>query len=119
MDGINLTRSCRTAGCRGTLVPRDAVTCGMGGAVKVTYMCSGCRCALDFKTSSRRNHTKLAVQVAFITAGCTYATYVKALQHVLGIRPVSAHTFRRTIETLHPIVKEMVDEMCEPEKQRM
>ena len=82
-------------------------------------MCSGCRCALDFKTSGRRNHIKLAVQVAFITAGCTHATYVKALQHVLGIRPVSAPTFMRTIETLHPIVKQMVDEMCEREKQRM
>ena len=85
--------------------------------MKVTYTCSGCRCALEFRAFSRRN--KLAVQVAFITAGCTYATYVKALQHVLGIRPVRTHTFMRTIETLHPIVEQMVDEMCECEKQRM
>ena len=117
VDQINNTRSCRTAGGQGMLVPCDAVTCGMGGAVRVTYTCSGCRCALEFQTFSRRN--KLAVQVAFITAGCTYATYVKALQHVLGIRPVSTHTFMRTIETLHPIVEQMVDEMCEREKQRM
>ena len=38
------------------LVTRDAATCGMGGAVKVTYMCSGCRCALDFKSSSGGIH---------------------------------------------------------------
>ena len=29
------------------------------------------------------------------------------------------HTLLRTIETVHPIVKQMVDEMCEREKQRM
>ena len=119
MDEINRTRSCKTAGCHGMCYSCDAVTCGMGGAVKVTYMCSGCRCALDFKTSSRRNHIKLVVQVAFIVAGCMYVTYVKALQHVLGFWPVSALTLMRTIETLHPIVKQMVDEMCEREKQKM
>ena len=78
--------------------------------MKVTYLCSGCRCALDFKTSSRRNHI---IQVAFVTANGM------ALQHVLGIQPVSAHTFMRTIKTLLPIFKQMVDEMCEREKQRM
>ena len=96
----------------------------MGGATKVRYMCNGCRCVLDFQTSSEktqlaRNDIQLVAQVALITAGCTYSTYVKVLQHVLGIKPVSSRTFMRTIETLHPIVKQMVDEMCEREKQRM
>ena len=87
-------------------------------------MCNGCRCTLDFQTSSEktqlaRNDIKLAAQVALISAGCTYSTYVKVLQHVLGIKPVSSRTFMRTIETLHPIVEQIVDEMCELEKQRM
>ena len=82
-------------------------------------MCNarGCRCALDFKTSIRRN--KLAVQAPFIMARCTYATYVNALQHALGVRPVSTRSFMWTVGTLHPVVRQMVDKMCEREKPRM
>ena len=124
VNQINKTRSCRTAGCNGRLAPCDVMTYGMGVAVKVTYMCSGCQCVLHFQPSSNttqlvRNNLKLAIQVSFITAGCTYATYVKGLRHILGIKPVSGRTFMRTIETLHPIVEQMVNEMCEREKQRM
>ena len=59
------------------------------------------------------------VQVAFILAGCTHATYCRTLQHALGIRAVSMHTFLSTIERMYPIVKGMLDEMCDLAKQDM
>ena len=56
--------------------------------------------------------------MAFITAGCTHATYAKALK-VMGIDAVDASTFMSTIKKLHPIVEKMVEELCEKEKMRM
>ena len=61
----------------------------------------------------------MAVQVAFIVAGCTHATYYRALKLALGIDAVSAPTFMYTIELMYPVVKEMVDEMCEEAKKEM
>ena len=121
---INEARGCKTAGCRGKLVPQDIMTNGMGGTATIVYMCNGCQDMLVFQTSSMntqiaKTDITLAAQVAFITAGCTYTTYAKALQDVLGIKAVTARTFMRTIETLHPIVENMVTEMCEREKDRM
>ncbi len=96
----------------------------MGGAATVICMCTGCRNIVEFKTSSTnsklaKNDIKLAAQVAFIAAGCTYGTYTKVLKHVLGIKVVSPSAFMATIETLHPIVEKMVNELCEREKKRM
>ena len=60
----------------------------------------------------------VCVQVAFILAGCTHATYYKTLQHALGIEAVM-DSFLTTIKCMYPIVKSMVDEMCETAKQQM
>ena len=67
------------------------------------------------------NHSEisLCVQVAFIIAGCTHATYYKTLQHSLGIAAVSMPVFMRTIELMFPIVNKMLDELCETAKQEM
>ena len=58
------------------------------------------------------------MQVAFITAGCTDATYTKVLV-ILGMNPVSKKAFLKTLEEIHPIVENMVNEMCEREKKRI
>ena len=50
----------------------------------------------------------VSLQVAFIIAGCTRATYYKALSHSLGIDTVSAPTFMCTIRAMHSIVVESV-----------
>ena len=123
VDHLNDTRGCKTSGCKGRLVPLEVVTRGMGGTATVAYICDGCRCILELKVSSENttlanNDINLAAQVAFITAGCNYTTYCKALQ-LLGIKPVSSNYFMMTIETHHPIVEDLVNDMCEREKQRM
>lgn len=60
----------------------------------------------------------LAVQVAFIAAGCTYVTYHKTLR-ALGIDGVCPQSFQYTLEMMHPIVKQMLDEMCDEAKKDM
>ena len=93
-----------------TLVACNAVTCDMGGAVKVTYVCSGC------KTSSRRNHIKLGSSGGIHTGRmyvCNKSQGPPASSGYLASQCPHIHG------TLHPIVKQMVDEMCEREKRRM
>ena len=120
-DQIN--RGCRESGCQGKLTPLNVDTRGMGGATNITYRCNQCLNSVYFQQATNSsifggNDISLAVQVAFITAGCTHATYAKILQ-LLGIEPVSSSTFMTTIKKLHPIVEQMVKEMCEREKNRM
>ena len=59
------------------------------------------------------------MQVAFILAGATQATYVKVLQHALGREAVAMVTFLGTVRCMFPVVKGMLDEMCELAKQDM
>ena len=61
----------------------------------------------------------VAIQVAFIIAGCTHMTYYKVLKHALGIEAVSWSTFNSTIKRMYPVVKEMVDKMCDDAKDDM
>ena len=60
----------------------------------------------------------MATQVAFISAGCTHATY-KIVLDILGISAVSFEAFLSTIQKMHPVVEGMVTEMCDREKVRM
>ena len=61
----------------------------------------------------------VAIQVAFIIAGCTHMTYYKVLKHALGIEAVSWSAFYSTIKRMYPVVKEMVDKMCDDAKDDM
>ena len=61
----------------------------------------------------------MSLQVAFILAGCTHATYYKTLRHALGIKTVGERVFMRTIELMYPVVKVMLDEVCDIAKQEM
>ena len=45
--------------------------------------------------------------------------YYKTLKHALGIEAVSAPSFMDTIYTMYPIVKSMLDKVCEVAKQEM
>ena len=116
-------RNCATPGCKGELTPVHVKSAGLGGAVSFGYTCNGCvsQTAL-LETSAKYELTSTseistAVQVAFIVVGCTYTTYYKTLKHALGIDAVEWHQFQSTIARMYPIVKLMVDTMCEEAKQ--
>ena len=52
-------------------------------------------------------------------AGCTHAQYSKVLKQCLGISSVSASTFYDTIKLIHPVVHDMLTEMCDEAKSEM
>ena len=120
---MNKIRSCNTPGCMGSLVPVSVRYSGLGGAVSMSYGCDGCasKWAVLGSSMGRQSSTEIsmAIQVAFIVAGCTHATYCKVLQHALGMQAVSEATFRDTILKMHPIVEGMLDEWCEVAKNEM
>ena len=113
-----------TPSCKGTLSPINVKSKGLGGAVSITYASNGCasQWAL-FETSKYEfgdaTEISVATQVAFIIAGCTHMTYHKTLKHTLGIEAVSWPIFQSTIELMYPIVKDMVDKMCDDAKDDM
>ena len=114
---------CKRPGCRGKLTPVQEYNKRMGGAVRVTYRCRKCSKQFLFGSCSNipkttQNSTSKALQVAFITVGCTHATYAKVLV-ILGMNPASKKAFMKTPEEMHPVVENMVNEMCEREKERM
>ena len=125
IEQLNRIRSCVTPGCMGELTPVKVSSVGLGGAVSIKYNCNGCahQEAL-FETSSKyelhnTSDISVAVQVAFIVAGCTHTTYYKTLKHALGIDAVHWTAFQSTIKRMYPVVQEMVDRMCEEAKTEM
>ena len=96
-----------------------------GGAVHTVFQCTRCSRHYTFdstilqeRPTAGQNDLSKAIQVAFITAGLTHAMYKKVLD-ILGMAAVSFLTFQGTIQELHPIVEQMVKEMCQREKERM
>ena len=125
MKQLNQVRKCATPGCQGSLTPVHVKSVGLGGAITIGYTCNGCvsQTAI-FETSSKyelgsTNKISIAVQVAFIISGCTHITYYRTLKHALGIDAVQWRDFYSTIAILYPIVKLMVDRMCEDAKNDM
>ena len=125
IDAINASRGCRTPMCTGALVPVYVKSVGLGGALSISFSCDGCGLKhILFESSARyelenTSEIGVCVQVAFIVAGSTHATYAKTLKHALGISAVYGDTFYKTIKRMHPIVKAMLDEVCEIAKQEM
>ena len=120
---VNEIRGCLTPACGGRLVPISMSITGYGGAARITYACDGCnsqRATLETsKMDGRTSEVSRAVQVAFLISGCTYATYVKVLQHSLGMEAVREQTFQSTVKNMYPTVKNMVDEMCKQAMEEM
>lgn len=61
------------------------------------YICSGW---VTKFTSNIRSEISVCIQVAFIVAGCTHATYTKAIQHSPGIDIVGMDTFLNALNLL-------------------
>ena len=118
VDTINIIRGCKTPRCDGALIPVNLNSSGLGGGLCVSYSCSKCTSKhAVFETSSKYQLGKMSavsmcVQVAFILAGSTHATYYKTLPHALGMDAVSMVPFLDTIKRMYPVVKEMLDEVC-------
>lgn len=123
IEQVNDNRSCVTAGCKGKWVPVSVISKALGGPPSVTYICDGCKLkGACFDTSyvcGNISEISKAVQVVFIVSGCTHTTYYKALHHILGIEVVRLAAFLNTIKMMYPVVKTMVDEMCEEAMEEM
>ena len=125
MKQLNQIRVCATPGCKGELIPVHVNSAGQDGAITIRYTCNGCvsRTAV-LETSSKyklgnTNEVSIAVQVAFVIAGCTHMTYYKILKHALGIDAVHWYDFQSTMKMLYPVVNLMLDKMCEGAKYDM
>ena len=78
MKQLNEVRVCATPCCKGKLTPVHVKSAGLGGAVSVNYTCVNQTAVLE--TSSKyelgsTSEVSVAVQVAFIIAGCTHTKY--------------------------------------------
>ena len=125
LDMINQVRGCKTPGCNGNLAPTGVMSKGFGGCVYVSCRCDGCGSGgAYFETyinqpGRTKDIVSKCVQVAFIVAGSTHMGYYKTLKHALDIDVVCPNAFMDTICTMYPVVKSMLDEMCESAKQEM
>ena len=120
INQINEIRRCTTPGCGGKIVPTEVKSIGLGGAISVFYACNGCVTKFaEFESSpkfsgiGRMTEISMSVQVAFIVAGCTHATYYKVLKNY------DAVLFAYTIQLLHPVVSKMLEELCAEAKLEM
>ena len=120
---LNEIRHCATSGCKGNVVPVDVKCQGLGGTVSVSCCCDGCSLKsavfTTYVSHDNRNVISTCIQVGFICAGITHAVYYKTLKNALGIEAVSAPAFMDTIYSMYPIVKAMLDDICETAKQEM
>ena len=125
LNQVNTTSLCYTPNCAGKLIPIYIKHVGLGGSILVKFSCTGCsERMLNLSSSaeiefSRRSACSLAMQVAFIAAGCMHAQYSKVLKQYLGISAVNSTTFYETIKLLDPIVATLLTEMCTAAKDEM
>ena len=123
IESVNATSRCGVPeGCTGVLVPVRIRTVGLGGAIEILFACNGCwGRQIPFKSGALLETTKhslvsVALQVAFIAAGCTHATCLKVLKQSLGMSAVTADSFAATIKLLYPVVQDILCNMCEQAK---
>ena len=125
VNQVNCTSKCSTPGCSGHLKVVQVKAMGLGGAVEVSFQCSGCVArSLTFSTSvvgeiSEQPLLSIALQVAFVCAGCTHAHYTKVLGKALGMCSVDEKDFYKTLEIMYPHCKAILDGMCQEVKEEM
>lgn len=114
---INQYSTCSTPNCLGKYKLCGISLKGLGGAVTMTYNCSGC----DIRSATFESSVttelgvpvvKKALQVACVCTGLTFAQYKKLLQNSFGIHAVSSKAFQKTLREMYPIVKGILDEVC-------
>ena len=68
---------------------------------------------------SRRTVVGLALSVAFLISGHGFAKFDRTLRQCLGVSCVSKNAYYDVIKLVYPHVKDILDEMCDEEKDRM
>ena len=76
-----------------------------------------CSTLLDFQYFGGRR--SVALQVAFICSGSTYAQYHKVLGKALGMCTVDEKDFYKTLELMYPFCKTILNGMCKEAKEEM
>ncbi|XP_028516281.1 uncharacterized protein LOC110243876, partial [Exaiptasia diaphana] len=61
----------------------------------------------------------LALVVAFFITGHGFSTFDKTLKQCLGISTVTKNRYYEVIKLINPIIADILNEMCEEEKERM
>ena len=110
---MNALVRCKTQGCSGRFVPVKYQS--KEGAICMTFNCNASLMSLNSSRKYNETQTRigLASQIAFIASGGTYATYKRALKFGLGMKIASSVTFLDMLALLHPVLKSMVDEVCQ------
>lgn len=91
----------------------------------MSFACSNCSMrTVNFNGSafvegSRRTVVGLALAVAFFITGHGYAKFSRTLRQCLGISCISKNPYYDTIKLVYPHITDILNEMCEEEKQRM
>ena len=89
--------------------------------MKFLFRCDGCwQETIDYQSSqlaldSRRH----MVSLAFFISGHGYASYRKTLGKGLGLGVLSDKPFLEAIDLAFPHIRDILDEMCEDEKNYM
>ncbi len=60
-----------------------------------------------------------SIIVAAIVSGCLFSTYYKFMKLALGIDCYQYTTYNTMLKRLHPVIVQMLDEMCEEAKNDM
>ncbi|XP_070548445.1 uncharacterized protein [Ptychodera flava] len=125
VENINSTSSCNTEGCHGILVPVKSSFLGLGGSMKVDYSCNGCKQRLvSFDSSmyiegSRWTVVDFPLHIAQFISGHHHSDIFRSLGICLGMNVLAGQTFQNILKLLYPVVRDMVDEVCESAKDEM
>ena len=98
---------------------------GLGGTINVHFQCNGCDIrSLAFQGSSlvegsKRTVVGPALGVAFFLTGHGFANFERTLKQYLGISCITKNRFYDVIKLVHSHFKNILDEMCNEEKERM
>ena len=109
----------------GILAATKVQPTGISGTLNLTFSCSDCQLrkinfsGLMYVEGSKRTVVGLALAVAFFITGHCYAKFSKTLRQCLDIACISKNAYYEMIKLVYPHITEILDEMCEDEKNRM
>lgn len=76
-------------------------------------------CGSALVEGSKRTVVGLALAVAFFVTGHGYTKFTKTVRQGLGMSCISKNPYYETIKRVYPHITDILNEMCEEEKDRM
>ena len=121
---INSTSRCSTPSCNGRLKMTNLKLKGLGGALDITYDCTGCAnrsITYESKQYSEKSVSEIssALVVAFVCAGATYSLYTKVLRNALGVHVLDDYQFYDILTLMYPHVGDILEDICKSSRERM